>query len=321
MFLSFSSSARPSRRGPALAAALGLCLLPGLPLAAEGHGHAGVPAHAGTSDPIGTHGHAGNQGPSGVPEAEFSPDREASLSTPKRSPKSKVKAPAQNGHAQTAHGTAAADPRLLDSLRQEGRKALARLLDGNERFVGNGLAHPNRGPDRRTRLAQGQKPFAILVSCSDSRVPPEIVFDQGLGDLFVVRSAGHLVDDIGLGSIEYAAEHLGVNLILVLGHERCGAVKASCDAPKAPAHINALVKAIQPAVQKARGLPGDLLPNAVKENVIAVTEKLKSSKPILAHLLETGRLRVEGAVYDLDTGLVEMVTGDPAVAETGGARD
>lgn len=185
--------------------------------------------------------------------------------------------------------------------------AIQKLIEGNKRFVESKLTHLNETPERRTEIAKGQKPFAVIVSCSDSRVPPEIIFDQGLGDLFVIRSAGNLVDDIGLGSIEYAVEHLGVGLVVVLGHERCGAVDATAKGGKAPGHINALVKGIQHAVREAKKQHGDLLDNAVIANVKDVVAKLKKSEPILEEFVHEKKLEIIGARYDLDDGQVTII--------------
>ena len=138
-------------------------------------------------------------------------------------------------------------------------------------------------------------------------MPPEIIFDQGLGDLFVVRLAGHVLNDEALGSIEYAVEHLGVRFIVVLGHERCGAVDATVKGGEAPGYIGSIVKAIKPAVDKAKNQPGDLLDNAIKANVTMVVEQLKSSAPILESFVKKGSLKVIGARYDLDDGKVTIV--------------
>jgi len=183
-------------------------------------------------------------------------------------------------------------------------EALTRLKAGNERFVTGKLIHPNEGADRRTEVAKGQSPFAIIVGCSDSRVGPEVVFDQGLGDLFVIRTAGNVVDDVALGSIEYAADHLGAPLILVLGHTRCGAVSAAVAGGHAPGHVASVVEKIKPAVDETKGKPGDALENAVRANVRHVVNQLRNSAPILSGLVKSGKLRVVGACYDLDTGRV-----------------
>lgn len=186
-------------------------------------------------------------------------------------------------------------------------EALARLKAGNERFVSGKVVHPNAGADRRAEVAKGQKPFAIIVGCSDSRVGPEVVFDQGLGDLFVIRTAGNVVDDVALGSIEYAADHFGVPLILVLGHTRCGAVRAAVDGGEAPGHVGSVVEKIKPAVDETKGKKGDAVENAVRANVQNVVTQLRNSNPIILGLVKLGKLKVVGACYDLDTGRVGMV--------------
>jgi carbonic anhydrase len=186
-------------------------------------------------------------------------------------------------------------------------EALTKLMDGNRRFVAGRHENSSRSPQRRAELAQSQKPFAIVVSCSDSRVGPEVVFDQGLGDIFVIRTAGEVLDAPGLGSIEYAVEHLGSPLIVVLGHQRCGAVVAAVAGDKAPGHIDALVKAIRPAVVETKGKPGDHVDNAVRANVSRVVRQLKNSQPILAEFSHAGKVRIVGAYYDLDSGVVAMV--------------
>ncbi len=181
------------------------------------------------------------------------------------------------------------------------------LMDGNKRYVDAGPLHPNQTAERRAEVAKGQHPFAVIVSCADSRVPPEVLFDQGLGDLFVIRLAGNILDDAALGSIEYAVEHLGVRYIMVLGHERCGAVEAAVKGGKAPGHIGSLIKAIQPAVDKARNEPGELLDNAVRANVARVVQQVKSSAPILKESVRKGDLTVVGARYDLEDGVVAIL--------------
>jgi carbonic anhydrase len=186
-------------------------------------------------------------------------------------------------------------------------ESLKKLVEGNERYVKGAMTHPDANSARRDEVAKGQHPFAIILGCSDSRVPPEVIFDQGLGDLFVIRTAGNVADDVAIGSIEYAAEHLGSPLLVVLGHERCGAVKATVDGGEAPGHIGSIVKAIKPAVDKAKGEKGDLVDNSVRENVAMIREKLLESKPILAELVEKGKLKIVGARYDLDDGKVEIL--------------
>jgi carbonic anhydrase len=179
-------------------------------------------------------------------------------------------------------------------------EALEKLLAGNRRYL-SGLPASRFGTAaRRKEIAEHQHPFAVVVCCSDSRVGPEVVFDQGIGDIFVIRTAGEIVDDVGLGSIEYAVDHLGVPLVVVLGHERCGAVAATLKGGEAPGHIGALIKAIEPAVAESKGASGDQLDNAVRAQVRAVVRQLKS-----AELLR--KAEVVGARYDLDTGVVEVI--------------
>ena len=188
-----------------------------------------------------------------------------------------------------------------------GEAARQKLIEGNRRYAEAKRSHPNQTAERRAEVANGQHPFSVVVSCSDSRVPPEVLFDQGLGDLFVIRLAGNILNDAALGSIEYAVEHLGVRHILVLGHERCGAVEATVKGGEAPGHIGSIIKAIQPAVDKAHQEPGDLLDQAVRANVALVVQQLKSSGPILEELVEKGDLTIDGARYDLDDGVVSLL--------------
>ena len=184
--------------------------------------------------------------------------------------------------------------------------ALARLKAGNARFVAHEVSAGKPTAARRAETSQAQDPFAIVVGCSDSRTAPELVFDQNVGDLFVVRTAGNLVDDIGLGSIEYAVEHLGTRLIVVLGHERCGAVSAAMASATAPGHVNALVRDIQPAVEAAKSEKGNPLANAVKANARLMAEKIRKEAELGEHRSE---VRIVTGYYDLDTGAVEFDEG------------
>jgi len=138
-------------------------------------------------------------------------------------------------------------------------------------------------------------------------VPPELLFDQGLGDLFVIRLAGNIPDDAAMGSLEYAAEHLGVKLAVVLGHKRCGAVDAAVKGGEAPGHIKMLVEAIMPAVRASKGMAGDLVDNAVHLNVSQITAKLRGTAPILAEMVHEHKLKVVGAYYDIDSGKVTVL--------------
>ncbi len=138
-------------------------------------------------------------------------------------------------------------------------KALELLIEGNQRFASGNPAYPNQGAERRLEGLNGQSPFAVIIGCADSRIPPEILMDQGIGDLFVIRVAGNIIDDAILGSVEYAVAHLGSPLVMVLGHNLCGAVQAAIDGGEAPGHIGALVEAIQPAVDAIKADEADLL--------------------------------------------------------------
>lgn len=190
-------------------------------------------------------------------------------------------------------------------------EALKRLMDGNARFVALKQQHPNLHIDRRLALRQKQEPFAIILGCADSRVSAELVFDAGLGDLFVCRVAGNVADDAVLGSIEYAVEHLGSNLIMVLGHARCGAVAAAVNVVEKDialsGHVNSLIEAIEPAVHAVKGEGGDLVDAAVRENVRRVVARLRRTRPILHKAVESGRVKVVGARYDLDNGRIELI--------------
>jgi carbonic anhydrase len=181
---------------------------------------------------------------------------------------------------------------------------LAELKTGNKHHVAHRYQHPHETLDRQRQLVAGQHPHAEILSCSDSRVPPEIIFDQGLGDLFIVRVAGNVASDTELGSLEYGAEHLHVPLIVVLGHESCGAVTAAMQGGPPEGHIAALVDLIKPAVEKTHGMPGDPVANAVRLNVEMVVKQLRSSTPILSELVAHGKLRIVGAVYSIETGSV-----------------
>jgi len=180
--------------------------------------------------------------------------------------------------------------------------ALAKLKEGNLRFVTSAVSKSKPTGARRAETAGGQHPFAIIVGCADSRTAPELVFDQNLGDLFVTRTAGNLVDDHALGSIEYAVAHLGARLIVVLGHSRCGAVMAALESDQAPAHLQSIVRDIQPAIEAAKGKPGDALAAAITENARGVAAQIKD-KAALGDLAK--EVRIVFAVYDLRSGEIE----------------
>ena len=180
--------------------------------------------------------------------------------------------------------------------------ALAKLKEGNARFATSKVSTAKPTAAKRAETAQAQHPFAIVLGCADSRTSPEIIFDQNIGDLFVVRNAGNLVDDHALGSIEYAVERFGVRLIIVLGHQRCVAVVAALASDTAPAHVQSLVRDIQPAVQATKGRQGDATDLVIAENARLMAEKIRSE----AGFGELAKdVRIISAVYNLDTGKVE----------------
>ena len=195
----------------------------------------------------------------------------------------------------------------VQDKRPSAADALAELKAGNEHHASKHYQHPHQTAARQRELADSQHPHATILSCADSRVAPEIVFDQGLGDLFDVRVAGNIAGDAEVASIEYAAEHLEVPLIVVMGHQHCGAVTAAAEPGEAHGHLPTLVAAIRPAIEKASGMPGDRIENAVRINVENVVQQLTASQPVLNKLVTEGRLRIAGAVYSLDTGKVEWL--------------
>ncbi len=199
-------------------------------------------------------------------------------------------------------------------------EALQRLRDGNARFVtGDGAARPADHPQRRRELTGGQRPFAVVLGCSDSRVPAEIVFDQGLGDLFVIRVAGNIVAPSQIGSVEFAAEHFGTELVVVLGHTGCGAVRATLQQLREPGdhspHVTAIVERIRPSVEPllASDVEDDaLLAAAVRANVRASAEQLRHASAAIDALAGDGRLTIVGAEYSLESGAVDFFDGVPS---------
>ena len=186
-------------------------------------------------------------------------------------------------------------------------EALKRLSEGNKRYAIGKFIRPHQTSVRRAELIDGQHPFAIVLGCSDSRIPVELVFDQGVGDLFVVRVAGNIADDVALGSIEYAAAHLHVPLAVVMGHGGCGAVAATASGGELEGHLPVIATAIRPAVDKVKTQQGDLVNNAARANAVMVAEKLKASKPVLSELVRSGKLTVVAAFYDIKSGKVEFI--------------
>ncbi|MEM8969278.1 MAG: carbonic anhydrase [Bacteroidota bacterium] len=185
--------------------------------------------------------------------------------------------------------------------------ALKELMDGNRRFMEEHQKHPHEDRQWRYSLTEGQHPFAVILTCSDSRVAPEIIFDQGLGDLFVIRVAGNVAREKVIGSIEYAIAHLGTKLIVVMGHEKCGAVGASLEIDENEGHIGAIIQAIKPAVYLAKQMEGDLLTNSIRNNAQMVAEQLKEAQPILTREIKSGGVKVVPAYYKISTGEVELL--------------
>jgi carbonic anhydrase len=178
-----------------------------------------------------------------------------------------------------------------------------RLLEGNKRFVSGKVTHPDQSMARIEEVSKEQKPFAIVLACSDSPAPPEVVFDQGLGDLIVIRTAGEVASDVELGSIEYAVDHLGVPYLVVMGHRDCSIVDETLKGGDLPANIEAVAAQIRPAVEAARFMKGDLLDNTVRENTKNMVKKIQDT-PALAMAISEGRLNVKAAYYDSMTGKV-----------------
>ncbi len=187
-------------------------------------------------------------------------------------------------------------------------EVLSDLMAGNQHFAKSEMNHPHQDHKRMLELSKGQHPVAAVLTCSDSRVPPEIVFDKGLGDLFVIRVAGNVLDNNIIASVEYATEHLGTPLVIVLGHTKCGAVSAAVEHGKDTNHIMQLVKEIEPAINQAKCQKGDEIENVIINNVINVTNELKNSQPLLNSQIKEGKVKIIGAVYDIETGKVEIIS-------------
>jgi len=206
-----------------------------------------------------------------------------------------------------------------EAVKDASSPALQLLLDGNKGFAQKGEVKnldKKVSVKRRTELAQGQKPFAVVIACSDSRVSPELLFDKGLGEIFVVRVAGNIVGPHELGSVEYAVEHLGAKLVMVLGHERCGAVTATYDAhvsgAKVEGNIGSLVESIDPAVTAAlshgaTGKKADIIEQCTLENIRLVAGQIESRSTILKEEIEKGSVQLVKAYYDLDDGKVRVI--------------
>lgn len=195
-----------------------------------------------------------------------------------------------------------------DSAYADPRIALKKLIGGNKRFLEGKSIRPRQNAETIKKLELGQQPFATIVGCSDSRVPNELIFDQGLGDLFIVRTAGQVSAAASYGSMEFATLKLKTKLIVVLGHTECGAVAAAVERPEnVPGHIVTLINEIKPAVAKSSHLPGNAVNNAVRQNVIDQVNSLRDLEPILYRKYHDGEILIVGAVYDIHTGKVEFL--------------
>ncbi len=196
---------------------------------------------------------------------------------------------------------------------------LNRLRDGNRRFAANQPAHGEDAESRREELTRGQEPFAIILGCSDSRVPAEIIFDQGLGDLFVIRVAGNIVAPSQIGSVEFAATRFGTRLVVVLGHSQCGAIEETLNQLRSPAeensrNIGAIVNFVRPSVEAVMDSSldlGELTARAVRENVRTSAEQMRHGSEIIERLERDEGLVIVGAEYSLETGLVDFFDGVP----------
>lgn len=201
-----------------------------------------------------------------------------------------------------------APPKPQNQLSPE--EAMSRLVEGNRRYVA-GISNRHDFITEREALVEGQNPFAAVLGCADSRIAPEYAFDAGRGDLFVVRVAGNFVNDDGLASLEYAVAVLGTPLIMVLGHESCGAVKAGVKRVREDAtftgHIGTLADAMAPAVREAMKHKGDLVRVSIRQNVLRSVARLRVASPVLADALAAHRLRVVGGVYELASGRVQIL--------------
>jgi carbonic anhydrase len=195
-----------------------------------------------------------------------------------------------------------------DSAYADPRVAIRKLMGGNRRFVEGKSIKPRQDEATIKKLEEGQAPFATIVGCADSIVPNELIFDQGLGDLFILRTAGQVTSAASYGSMEFAILKLKTKLIVVLGHTECGAVASAVNVPEnVPGHISTLINEIKPAVKKSSFMVGDRTNNAVRQNVIEQVEKLRELEPILAKKYVDGEILIVGAVYDIHSGKVEFL--------------
>ncbi len=186
-------------------------------------------------------------------------------------------------------------------------ESLRRLMEGNKRFVAGQMLHPNQIIEKRLEVRRGQNPYAVVLACSDSRTSPLLIFDAGLGDLFIVRTAGNVADEVAIGSMEIAVEQFETPLIMVLGHRRCGAVRLALDKPEISGHMQSIVHLLKPAVLEGKRQPGDPWENAARANVWITVDKLKNSEPYLKNRVRKGILKIVGGYYCLDEWHVEII--------------
>ncbi|HSA06329.1 MAG TPA: carbonic anhydrase [Candidatus Gastranaerophilales bacterium] len=186
------------------------------------------------------------------------------------------------------------------------KEALNLLIDGNNRFASSNHFFPNLIEERRLELRSGQNPFAVIISCSDSRVPAEIVFDRGLGDLFVIRNAGNIISSSVIGSVEYAVSYLNVSLILVLGHDDCGAINATLDNASESFFVRGIQEKILPAIEEAKNQNGDLVYNSVINNIKNQVNKLKTAGNIIPQMLNNEEIQILGGYYCLKSGKIDF---------------
>jgi len=191
--------------------------------------------------------------------------------------------------------------------RPTAEEVLQTLLEGNKRFVEGNLLHPNHCQESRQLVMHQQEPVATILTCADSRVPPVDIFDQGIGDLFIVRVAGNIIGDHTLGSIEYAVAYLHTPLIIVMGHSSCGAITAVAKGANLGGHMATLAPPIQTAIKNIKDAEGDLIENASKEVACHIARNIETSEPIIADFVEEGKVKVIAAYYDLQSGIVSIL--------------
>jgi carbonic anhydrase len=184
---------------------------------------------------------------------------------------------------------------------------LEKLMEGNRRYAAGKARHPHCDAPRRMELRGGQRPFAVILGCSDSRIPPELIFDQGLGDLFVVRLAGAVVGELGLATIEFAVMQLETPVVMVLGHADCGAITAATASDDQQGHLPHVIRILRPAVEAVRGKPGNLVGNAARACAMMQAQRLRQAEPILAELVQAEKVKVFAAYFDIDSGVVEIL--------------